>query len=273
MGAQRHRHEGVAVELAAGGWALLIAGAGVAGWVDAVIGGGGLVLIPLIMAVCPQLALPVALASNKLAAVSGTASAAVSMARRVRPPLRLALGYALLAAVCSGCGAALVSHVDKSIMRPVVIVLMLAVGAFVALRPSFGTGSTEGPLPAAWSGRRIAAVAAVALIASYDGLFGPGTGMFLIMAMTGILSRNFLTSAALAKVINTATNFGALVVFIAGGHMWWTLGLVLAAANIVGAQLGARTVFAGGTRLIRAALLVMVVVMSIYLTWQQISGQ
>lgn len=91
--------------------------------------------------------------------------------------------------------------------------------------------------------------------------------------MTGILSRNFLTSAALSKVINTATNFGALVVFIAGGHMWWTLGLVLAAANIVGAQLGARTVFAGGTRLIRAALLVMVVVMSIYLTWQQISGQ
>ena len=109
----------------------------------------------------------------------------------------------------------------------------------------------------------------MAAIAFYDGIFGPGTGMFLIMAFTAIFSQNFLTSAAMAKVVNTCTNVGALVVFIVGGHVEWALALVLAVANIIGAQLGARTVLGGGAKLIRYALLALVVVMSVYLSWQQ----
>ena len=93
--------------------------------------------------------------------------------------------------------------------------------------------------------------------------------MFLIMAFTSIFAQSFLTSAAMAKVVNTATNLGALIVFIIGGHVWWTLGIVLAVANIAGAQLGARTVLGGGAKFIRYALLTLVVVMSCYLGWQQ----
>lgn len=249
------------------GWATLTVGAAVAGWIDAVIGGGGLVLIPLIMAVAPQLAPATALATNKVAAVSGTASAAWAMVRKVRPPAGELVRYAVVAALCSAGGAALVSQIDKDVMRPVIIVLMLAVGTFVALRPSFGTGGGEEQPRGGW--RALAAVGAVAVIAFYDGVFGPGTGMFLIMAFTAVFSQNFLKSAAMAKVVNTFTNLGALATFIAGGHVIWGMALVLAVANVAGAQLGARTVLGGGTKLIRFALLALVVVMSSYLGYMQ----
>ncbi|MEX3517235.1 TSUP family transporter [Corynebacterium camporealensis] len=254
------------MELAAGGWAILVGGALVAGWVDALIGGGGLVLIPLILAVAPQLAPATALATNKVAAVSGTASAAFTLVRKVRPPGRELVGLAAIAAVCSGLGATVAAALNENIMRPLIIVLMVAVGIFVACKPSFGASESEG-MRGGW--RTIAALVAAAIVAFYDGIFGPGTGMFLIMAFTFIFSQNFLKSAAMAKVVNTATNLGALVVFIVGGHVWWTLGIVLAVANVIGAQLGARTVLSGGTKLIRYALLTLVIVMSVYLAWQQ----
>lgn len=248
------------------GWLLLIAGAAVAGWVDAVIGGGGLVLIPLILAVAPQLAPATALATNKLAAVFGTASAAVTMVARVRPPKRVLPGYLPVAVLCAGAGALAASLLAAAVMRPMIIALLLTVGVFVALRPGFGAGAGAA-IPTGW--RRWVSLAAVALIAGYDGIFGPGTGLFLIMIFTGLLSQNFLASAAMAKVVNTATNLGALVVFAYHGHVWWILGFVLAAANIAGAQLGAHTVLRGGIKFIRMALLAMVVIMSGYLTYQQ----
>lgn len=253
------------------GWAILIAGAAAAGWVDAVIGGGGLVLIPLLLAVMPSLAPATALATNKLAAVFGTASAAFTLVRRVKPAKSLLLAYVPVAMLASGLGALAASLIQASLMRPVIIVLMVAVGLFVAFKPSFGTGA-GGLLPSrGW--RRWAALGGVVLVAAYDGVFGPGTGMFLIMVFTAVLSQNFLTSAAMAKVVNTATNLGALVVFALGGHVWWLLGLVLALANIVGAQVGARTVLGGGIKFIRIALLTMVVIMSVYLTYQQFSAR
>ena len=245
-------------------WAVLIAGAAAAGWVDAVIGGGGLVLIPLLLAVVPGLAPATALGTNKLVGLSGTASAAWTLVRRVRP--RITPWHVVLALACSGAGALSASLIDAAVMRPVIIILMLAVGTFVALRPSFGTAVGGGDV-GRW--RRWAVMVAVGVIAFYDGIFGPGTGMFLIMAFTAVLSRDFLHSAAMAKVVNTSTNLGALLVFAVGGHVWWQLGLVLAVANIAGAQLGARTVLGGGARLVRAALLIVVVVMSSYLAWQQ----
>lgn len=151
-------------------------------------------------------------------------------------------------------------------MRPLIIVLLVVVGVFVTFKPSFGTTESPG-IRGGW--RTWAGLVAVAAISFYDGIFGPGTGMFLIMAFTFIFSQNFLKSAAMAKVVNTATNLGALVTFILGGHVWWTLGIALAAANILGAQVGARTVLSGGTKFIRYALLTLVVVMSCYLSWQQ----
>ncbi|MBC3186653.1 TSUP family transporter [Corynebacterium sp. zg-331] len=257
------------VELGAGTWALLAGGAALAGWVDALVGGGGLILIPLLLAAAPQVPYATVLASNKLASVSGTASAAATLVRRVRPPGRVLCFAVPLALACAAAGALLAAGMNAAIMRPITIALLVGVGIFVALRPDFGARARPRP----WTGWRAAAVlVVVGAIAAYDGFFGPGTGMFLIMAFTALLGQNFVASAAMAKVINTATNLGALCVFLLGGHVWWSLGLVLAAANICGAQLGARTVLGGGTRLVRYALLALVVVMSAYLAYQQFLG-
>ncbi|WJY67045.1 TSUP family transporter [Corynebacterium auris] len=246
------------------GIAALVGAAALAGWVDAVIGGGGLVLVPVLMSVTGMPAAAV-LATNKVAAVTGTASAAVTMVRRIGVP-GYTRAYAVVAGVFSACGALAVSLVSDTVIRPVILVLLLAVGVVVAARPAFGAGVGQ-PRE---TGRRIAAGAAVtAAVGFYDGIFGPGTGMFLIFGLTAVFAHAFLRSAAMAKVVNTATNLGALAVFIAGGYVVWPLALTLAVANVVGAQLGARTVLAGGSRLVRWALLVLVVVLCTRLGWQE----
>ncbi|WKD56642.1 hypothetical protein CAPI_00275 [Corynebacterium capitovis DSM 44611] len=239
-----------------GALALLLGASLVAGWVDAVIGGGGLILIPVLMSVTGMPAAAV-LATNKVAAVTGTASAGLTMVRRVGVP-RATWAYAVAAGSLSACGALAVSLIDDSVIRPAIIVLLLAVGTFVALKPSFGTSEAT---PTLTRGRILAGVALAAGVGFYDGIFGPGTGMFLTMGFTALFAQSFLNSAAMAKVINTATNLGALVVFIIGGHVAWGLALSLAVANLVGAQIGARTVLRGGSRLVRGALLVLVVVL------------
>lgn len=250
------------------GLLILVLGAVLAGGVDAVIGGGGLVLIPLILACAPGLPAQVALGTNKFTAVFGTASAGLRMVRTVRIDWRAVRLCAPLAGLCSAGGALMASAVSSDVLRPVVVVLMLAAGAFVALRPSFGrdTGATGAsgvdatPRP---SRRRLAlGLGLIALIGAYDGFFGPGTGMFLVIVFTALMSRTLIQSLAMTKLVNTATNIGGLVVFAAGGHILWLLGIVLAVFNVLGAQVGAKIVLDRGTGFVRIALLVLIVVMS-----------
>ncbi|WP_334137165.1 TSUP family transporter [Corynebacterium variabile] len=250
------------------GLLILVLGAVLAGGVDAVIGGGGLVLIPLILACAPGLPAQVALGTNKFTAVFGTASAGLRMVRTVRIDWRAVRLCAPLAGLCSAGGALMASAVSSDVLRPVVVVLMLAAGTFVALRPSFGrdTGATGAsgvdatPRP---SRRRLAlGLGLIALIGAYDGFFGPGTGMFLVIVFTALMSRTLIQSLAMTKLVNTATNIGGLVVFAAGGHVLWLLGFVLAVFNILGAQVGAKIVLDRGTGFVRIALLVLIVVMS-----------
>lgn len=250
------------------GLLILVLGAALAGGVDAVIGGGGLVLIPLILACAPGLPAQVALGTNKFTAVFGTASAGLRMVRTVRIDWRVVRLCAPLAGLCSAGGALMASAVSSDVLRPVVVVLMLAAGAFVALRPSFGrdTGATGAsgvdatPRP---SRRRLAlGLGLIALIGAYDGFFGPGTGMFLVIVFTALMSRTLIQSLAMTKLANTATNIGGLVVFAAGGHVLWLLGIVLAVFNVLGAQVGAKIVLDRGTGFVRIALLVLIVVMS-----------
>lgn len=246
-------------------FAILVAAAALAGWVDAVIGGGGLILIPVLMA-GTSMAPAAILATNKLAAVSGTASAAVTLVRRVGVP-RHTWGYALIAGALSATGALAASLIDATFLRPTILILLIAVGVFVAVKPEFGTGDSDQP-PLLTRTRVLSAAGLVAAIGFYDGTFGPGTGMFLIMGFTALFAQNFLQSAAMAKVVNTATNIGALVVFISAGFVDWPLALALAAANVAGAQIGARTVLGGGAKLVRYALLTLVIVLSTYLAFQ-----
>ncbi|OLT53130.1 hypothetical protein BJF89_17735 [Corynebacterium sp. CNJ-954] len=249
---------------------IMVVGSLVAGWVDAVVGGGGLILIPLVMIVNPGMSNAQALGVNKVAAIFGTASSAAVLVRRVPAAVR-ALRYAPLAVAGSAGGAIIASSVDKELMRPVIIVLLVAVGLFILFRPSFGQVDT--PSRTRSAPRAVfALLALVAAVSVYDGTFGPGTGLFLMMGFTSLLGGDFITSAAWAKVINVFTNLGALVTFAVQGEVLWLLGLGLAVTNVIGAQIGARMVLGRGAGFLRGVILVVVVLMSAKLAYDQFVG-
>ena len=249
---------------------VLLIGSLAAGWVDAVVGGGGLILIPLVMILNPGMSNAQALGVNKVAAIFGTASSAAVLVRKA-PSATKALRYAPLALAGSAGGAMIASSVDKQIMRPVIIVLLVAVGLFILFRPSFGQ---ESAAPATRTGSQtlLGLLALVAAVSVYDGAFGPGTGLFLILGFTSLLGRDFITSAAWAKVINVFTNLGALVTFALQGEVLWLLGLGLAVTNVIGAQIGARMVIGRGAGFVRVVILVVVVAMSAKLGYDQFIG-
>jgi uncharacterized membrane protein YfcA len=248
-------------------WGVLMVAATAAGWVDAVVGGGGLILLPAILITMPQLSPQMALATNKLTSINGTAAAVFTFSRKVAMQWRLMIPAAVLAAVFAGLGAAAVSLIDKALFIPIVMVLLVAIAVFVTMRPTLGTTLVHHqPSPVrVWT----TVLLAGGVIGFYDGLLGPGTGTFLIVTFAVMLGTEFVRSAAMAKVINLGSNLGALIFFAATGNVWWTLGLAMAACNVLGAVLGARMALAKGAGFIRIVLLVVVVVMVIRLGWQQ----
>jgi uncharacterized membrane protein YfcA len=244
---------GGGLDLTPGTLALLLLAALVAGWVDAVVGGGGLVQLPALLLV-PGIAPVQALATNKLAGFAGTTTSAVTYARRVHLDARTAVPMAGLAGLAAAGGAGLAHLVPASALRPVVLVALVAVAAWTLLR--------RPPADAAalrWDGHRHLAAAAGlgAVVGAYDGALGPGTGSFLVAGLVG-LGYGFLRASALAKVVNAATNLGALVVFTAAGSTVWGLGLAMGVANMTGGYLGARTAVARGSGFVRVVFLLVV---------------
>ncbi len=234
---------------------LLCAAAFVAGGFDAIVGGGGLVQVPALFLALPGAAPEALLGTNKVASVVGTSAAAVTYARRVRPARRLTGGMVAAAGAGALGGAACVSLLDPALVRPLVLGLLVAVWLHTLLRP--GLGAEDVP-PAA--GRRSLAVGwgGAAVIGFYDGFLGPGTGSFLIVLLVAGLGQSFLRASATAKVVNVATNLAALALFAAQGAVLWGLGLTMAAANLLGATLGARVAIARGAGFVRTVFLVVV---------------
>ncbi|PPK98064.1 hypothetical protein CLV92_102217 [Kineococcus xinjiangensis] len=247
---------------------LLVLAAFLAGWVDAVVGGGGLVQLPALLLV-PGIDPLQALATNKLAGAMGTATSSVTYYRRVHPNLRTALPTALVAALGAAGGALSAAAVPEGVLEPVILVALVVVAAYTLLRPDLG-----GATVLRFSGHRHTVVAALtgAVIGYYDGIAGPGTGAFLVFALVGLLGYAFLEASATAKIINLATNVGALLVFAAHGAVLWELGLVMGCANLLGGYLGARTAVSAGSRFVRVVFLAVVSVLIVRLGWQVLQG-
>ncbi|MFF5258778.1 sulfite exporter TauE/SafE family protein [Actinomadura viridis] len=246
---------------------LLLAAALGAGWVDAVVGGGGLIQLPALMLLNPGAPVASALATNKLASIAGTSSAAVAYLRKAKPDLPVALPGAGLAVAFSAAGALCATAISSDVLKPVIMVVLLTVAAVVVLRPDLG----RAPALVLRTRRRTAAAVLVpgVVIAFYDGLVGPGTGTFLVITFTALLGTDFVNASANSKIINTATNLGALVVFAAQGQVLWALGLAMAVCNIVGAQLGARMAINRGAGFVRAVLLCVVAALVLKLGYEQ----
>ena len=246
---------------------MLLAAAVAAGWVDAVVGGGGLIQLPALLLAAPGQPVATALATNKLGSIMGVSSAAVVYARRAKPDLPVALTAAGIAVCCAGAGALCAAAISSDVLKPVIMVVLLGVAAIVVLRPDLG----RAPAPVLRTRRRVAAAVLVpgVAIAFYDGLVGPGTGTFLVVAFTALLGMDFVNASASAKIINAGTNLGALAVFAVQGHVLWTVGLAMGACNIVGAQLGSRMAINRGAGFVRVVLLCVVSALVLKLGYEQ----
>lgn len=243
---------------------LLFAGAFIAGLIDAVVGGGGLIQIPLLFSAFPQSAAATIFGTNKLAAVFGTASAAFLYVRRVHRPLRAALPAAGAAFFFAVLGAMTVSAIPQAIMKPLVLVLLVVVAAYIWKRKDFGLTDLELQL-----GRRhlVGALVVGGGIGFYDGFFGPGTGSFLIFLFVRFFGFDFLRASASAKVVNVMTNLAALLYFGSSGAVMWQLGLGMAASNVAGALIGSQLALRHGSRLVRGLFLIVVSLMIVRFAW------
>ena len=239
---------------------LIIAmGAFFAGLVDAVVGGGGLVQIPLLFSALPNTAPAVIYGTNKLASVVGTSSAAWQYARRIDIDWRLAWPAIVAAFIASWLGARSVALLPPDALRPLVLLLLIAVAIYTFAKKDFGSLQRETGLTTS-SQRRIA-IGAGALIGFYDGFFGPGTGSFLIFAFIRFLGMDFLRASAMAKLVNVATNLAAILFFAAHGSVLWLAAGLMAAANLSGAVVGSRLALKHGSGFVRKVFLFVVCVL------------
>jgi uncharacterized membrane protein YfcA len=242
-----------ALDLPALTLALLVLAAFAAGWVDAVVGGGGLIQLPALLIGLPGDAPPASvLGTNKVSSVFGTATSSVTYAVRMKPDWRTVLPLVLAAAAGSAGGAELAKFLPKTYFTPIVLVALVGVGLYTWRRPQLGLTSERRHVGSAHYGR----TAAIGLgVGAYDGFLGPGTGSFFVILLVGVLGYGFLEASAKAKIANLATNLSAITVFALHGSVLWALGLTMGAANLVGGLLGARTALKHGNGFVRKVFL------------------
>ncbi len=247
---------------------LLLVAAFVAGVVDAVVGGGGLVQLPALLLLLPG-APVLALATNKVASVVGTTAATVTYARGTRVDWRAA---GLMAAAAFGgslVGAASAGALPATALRVVVLVAVVGVGLHTLRTPHLGVSQQLR------MGRRpqlVLMATGGAVIGGYDGLAGPGTGSFLVFLLVGVIGYAFLHASATAKLVNVATNLGALAYFVPAGHVVWGLGLAMATANLLGATVGARVAIRRGSAFVRRVFLAVAAVLVVSLAVQLLTS-
>ncbi len=235
-----------------------------AGFMDSMVGGGGLIQLPALLILLPGVAVPTVLGTNKLVSIAGTSVTARQYARHVRLDWPTLLPAAGAAFVCSGLGARAVSLVHTNLLRPAILVLLIAVAVYVFSKKDFGTIHAPKLTPTL---RRWAGVGMGCVLGFYDGFFGPGTGSFLIFAFIGLFGFNFLTASASSKVVNAATNLAAVLLFGWTGHLLYALALPMAACNIGGSVLGTRLAVAKGSRFVRVLFLVVLSGIILRLAW------
>jgi uncharacterized protein len=240
--------------------ALLILAAFVAGFVDSIAGGGGLITVPaLLLAGANPLE---ALGTNKVQGSFGAATAALAYARAGHVDLRAQLPTALLAFAAGVAGAMLASVLPTETLRNLLPVVLIAIALFFAFKP----GLTDTDRTARLSPLAFTALM-VPLIGTYDGLVGPGAGAFYMIGFVMLAGYGVLKATAHTKLLNFASNLGGLVAFAATGSPWWITGIAMGLAQVAGAALGARLAMRIGARLIKPLLVATSTLLALRLLW------
>ena len=249
--------------------AFLVLAAFVAGWVDAVVGGGGLIQLPALLIALPPDTPPAAiLGTNKVSSVWGTATSSITYAVRLRPDWRTELPLVLGSVIGSALGAQAARFLPKQYFTPIVLVALIVVGIYTWRRPELGMVSAR-----KHDGRKhYGLTAAIGLgVGAYDGILGPGTGSFFVILLVTVLGYGFLEASAKAKIANLFTNLAAIVVFATHGSVLWAVGLPMGAANLVGGLIGAQMAIRGGNAFVRKVFLIVIGALALKLAWDLVS--
>lgn len=236
-------------------WFVITLASGLAGFVDAIVGGGGLVLLPALFATFATAAPATLMGTNKGAAIWGTAIASWQYSQRVQLRWPTLLPAALAGFVGAFAGAWAVTVLSPDFLRKLLPLVLLAVLAYTLAKKDLGQHHAPRLAPRAeW----LTASLIGASLGFYDGFFGPGTGSFLVFLLVRVLGYDFLNASASAKVLNVATNIAALILFALKGHVWWHLALPLAVANVLGSLLGTWMALRHGASFVRGIFLAVV---------------
>lgn len=239
----------------------LLAGVGlVAGFVDSIAGGGALLALPsLLLAGLDPVS---ALATNKLQGSFGTASATHTFWKKglLKPSDHVA--EIAMVFVGAALGVFAVAYVPTQVMRQIMPLLLVLVAVYFALSPKLSVGGSIPKFPLA-----VFSFCLAPMLGFYDGVFGPGTGTFFMLALVSLFGLGVVEATGRTKLLNFTSNIAALLVFILGGKIVWSVGLCMAAGQLVGAQIGARVAIANGARVIRPLLVVVCCVMAVRLWW------
>jgi len=240
---------------------LLILAAFIAGFVDSIAGGGGLIAVPALLLAGAD---PIeTLATNKLQGSFGSGTAMITYARAGHIDLRAQAAMAAISAVAAAGGAMVAHLMPAEVLRVIMPVVLIAVAIYFAVKP----GLTDKDSRARVSNAAFS-VTFVPLIAAYDGFFGPGTGSFFMLGFVLLAGYGLLRATAHTKTLNFASNIGSFAVFVWSGSVWWAVGLCMGLAQMAGAHLGARLAMRIGAGLIKPLLVVTSTAMAARLLWQ-----
>lgn len=235
-----------------------------AGFVDSIVGGGGLIQVPALFVFAPQTPVITLLGTNKFASVWGTGTAAWQYARRMPVEWRATLPTLATALAFGYLGARTAALIPSSAFRPLVLALLGAVLLHTLWKKDLG--ALHAPR-LGMRGTLLAGLACGALIGFYDGFFGPGTGSFLLFAFVGVFGFSFLAASASAKLVNLATNVAALAYFISAGHVRYELAIPMAVCNVAGSVVGARLALRRGSGFVRVFFIVVVLALMARFAW------
>ena len=219
------------------------------------VGGGGLIQLPAMLIVLPQTAISPILGTSKFVSIAGTTIAVQQYSKQQKIEWGTTIPAMVTAFIFSFLGARITSLLNPSLMRPVILVLLIAVAIYTFSKKDFGLFQIS---KFSRSQQWLYSVAIGGVIGFYDGFFGPGTGSFLIFAFVGIFGYSFLTASASAKVINFATNLAAILYFAFTNNVIYHLGIPMPICNILGAFIGTKLAISKGSQFVRKLFLVIV---------------
>ena len=243
--------------------AMLVVAAGFAGWIDAVVGGGGLIQLPALVLGLPRdVPTPYVLGTNKVSSFSGTLVASWLYVKKLRVELGVLLPLILGAFAGSATGASVSRYLPREILTPIVLVAVVLVGAYVIWKPSLGIDHRP---TARGVGAAVRAGIVGLIVGLYDGLLGPGTGSFFLILIVILLGYGFLQASVHAKLANLTTNVAAIIIYGIHGEILLLLALCMGVANIAGGIIGANMAISGGNAFVRRVLIIVLALITITL--------